>query len=170
MDIKWVALAYNIPGGSSKSRVYVWRKLRDMGAKYFKSGVAILPQTGENIQRFRQLLRSIEEAGGSGTLVELRFLEEQAEQRMVQQFDEQARSGYGRVIAHGLELFRPERPAPAGQKELRRLERELRQAHENDYFGSGLTGELRRGLDLLMRSAGESIHAFEDTLREILDK
>lgn len=168
MAVLWVALSYNIPSDESKNRVYVWRKLRDMGAESFRPGVAILPQSEENLRRFRQLLRRIEGMGGSGALVELRFLEERTEREMVSQFDRQAQGGYSRAIAHGLELFQKDGPT-TDRRELQRIERELRRARQNDYFGSGLTGELRRGLDLLLRTAGESLHDFGDTLRDILD-
>ena len=41
----WLALSYNVPINPSKARVYVWRKLKEIGAEYFKQGVALLPNT-----------------------------------------------------------------------------------------------------------------------------
>ena len=42
--ISWLGLGYNVPVNPSKNRVYVWRKLKEFGASYFKQGVAILPK------------------------------------------------------------------------------------------------------------------------------
>ena len=72
----------------------------------------------------RQLLQKIREMDGEGTLAEMRFLEESAEQAMVEQFSAQARSGYDRVIRRGMELMQKK----PDSRELGRLQRDLEQA------------------------------------------
>ena len=42
---RWIALGYNVPIEPSRNRVYVWRKLKEFGAEYFRPGVAILANT-----------------------------------------------------------------------------------------------------------------------------
>lgn len=106
----------------------------------------------------RQLLQKIREMDGEGTLAEMRFLEETAEQAMVEQFSAQARSGYDRVIRRGMELMQKK----PDSRELGRLQRDLEQAQRQDYFHTGLTGELRGGLEQLLHAAGESVHEFAD--------
>ena len=165
-ELYWVALSYHLPSDSSKSRVYVWRKLREAGAENLRPGIAILPRTPENTRKFRGLLQKIREFGGSGTLTELKFLEEAAEQEMVEQFAAQARSGYDRAIHRGLELLKK---AP-DTRELGRLEKELEKVRRQDYFHAGLTGELRTGLEELIHAAGESLHEFAGDLRDLLDE
>lgn len=103
---------------------------------------------------------------GEGTLAEMRFLEETAEQAMVEQFSAQARSGYDRVIRRGMELMQKK----PDSRELGRLQRDLEQAQRQDYFHTGLTGELRGGLEQLLHAAGESVHEFADAFRELLDE
>ena len=151
-ELYWIALSYHLPSDSSKSRVYLWRKLREVGA--------------ENLRRMRQLLQKIREMDGEGTLAEMRFLEETAEQAMVEQFSAQARSGYDRVIRRGMELMQKK----PDSRELGRLQRDLEQAQRQDYFHTGLTGELRGGLEQLLHAAGESVHEFADAFRELLDE
>lgn len=165
-ELYWVALSYHLPSESSKSRVYLWRKLRELGAENLRPGIAILPRTPENLRRMRQLLQKIREMGGEGTLTELRFLEEAAEAAMVEQFALQARQGYDRAIRRGMELMQKQ-PDP---RELSRLRKELEQARRQDYFHTGLTGELRSGLEQLVRAAGESVHEFAGAFRELLDE
>ena len=165
-ELYWIALSYHLPNDSSKSRVYLWRKLRELGAENLRPGIAVLPRTPENLRRMRQLLQKIREMDGEGTLAEMRFLEESAEQAMVEQFSAQARSGYDRVIRRGMELMQKK----PDSRELGRLQRDLEQAQRQDYFHTGLTGELRGGLEQLLHAAGESVHEFADAFRELLDE
>lgn len=60
----WLALSYNVPINPSKARVYVWRKLKEIGAEYFKQGVALLPNTAQSMQQFSALAQKIRQLGG----------------------------------------------------------------------------------------------------------
>ena len=60
-ELYWIALSYHLPSDSSKSRVYLWRKLRELGAENLRPGIAVLPRTPENLRRMRQLLQKIRE-------------------------------------------------------------------------------------------------------------
>ena len=59
--IRWLALGYSVPVNPSKNRVYVWRKLKEYGAEYFKQGVALLPYNRQSYTRFKYLLGKIVE-------------------------------------------------------------------------------------------------------------
>ena len=50
--IRWLALGYSVPVNPSKNRVYVWRKLKEYGAEYFKQGVALLPYNRQSYTKF----------------------------------------------------------------------------------------------------------------------
>ena len=91
--MEWVALAYHIPSGASKNRVYIWRKLREYGAGSLRPGFAVLPDSGENRRRLRELSRKLKELGGDGTLMTLRLLDEADEAALLEQFARQAREG-----------------------------------------------------------------------------
>ena len=65
--VKWMGLGYNLPVNPSKNRVYVWRKLKEMGADYFKQGVAILPKNPVNLRAFGRLADKIRDLGGEAT-------------------------------------------------------------------------------------------------------
>ena len=163
--MEWVALAYHIPSGASKNRVYIWRKLREYGAGSLRPGFAVLPDSGENRRRLRELSRKLKELGGDGTLMTLRLLDEADETALLEQFARQAREGYGRAIADGLRALKSR---PADRRELGKIGRELEEAAGRDHFGAGLTGELRGQLEELMQAAGEGLREFAGAAKGLL--
>lgn len=101
-ELYWIALSYHLPSDSSKSRVYLWRKLRELGAENLRPGIAVLPRTpGESAAdaaasaedpgdgRRRDAGRDAFSGGISGT-------------GDGGAFSAQARSGYDRVIRRGM--------------------------------------------------------------------
>lgn len=84
---RWLALGYSVPASPSKSRVYVWRKLRDMGAQYFKSSLAVLPNTSVNLRSFMSLGEKIRELGGESWVMEMNFVTPDDNSEMEQRFD-----------------------------------------------------------------------------------
>ena len=73
---EWLALSYTVPTSPSKVRVYVWRRLRTIGAQQLRNGLAILPNTKENYDSFQNLLVKIKELTGDATLIEMDFTDE----------------------------------------------------------------------------------------------
>ena len=71
--IRWLALGYSVPVNPSKNRVYVWRKLKEYGAEYFKQGVALLPYNRQSYTKFKYLSAKILEMGGEASIVEMKF-------------------------------------------------------------------------------------------------
>ena len=57
--IRWLALGYSVPVNPSKNRVYIWRKLKEYGAEYFKQGVAILPYNRQSYTKLKHLQAKI---------------------------------------------------------------------------------------------------------------
>ena len=73
--IRWLALGYSVPVNPSKNRVYIWRKLKEYGAEYFKQGVAILPYNRQSYTKLKHLQAKILEMGGEASIVEMKFLD-----------------------------------------------------------------------------------------------
>ena len=71
---EWLALSYTVPTSPSKVRVYVWRRLRTIGAQQLRNGLAILPNTKENVELFIDLEKKIIELSGEATLMEMNFV------------------------------------------------------------------------------------------------
>lgn len=89
-QLRWLALGYSVPVNPSKNRVYVWRKLKEYGAEYFKQGVAVLPYNRQSYTRFKYLSAKILEMGGEASIVEMKFMDPRDEKDMVARFRAQA--------------------------------------------------------------------------------
>ena len=40
----WLGITYTVPAKPSKARVYIWRKLKELGAEYYH-GMAMVPES-----------------------------------------------------------------------------------------------------------------------------
>ncbi|MDA8198103.1 MAG: hypothetical protein M0Z54_01555 [Thermaerobacter sp.] len=61
----WVLLHYRFPARPSARRVYVWRKLRGLGAVLLQDGIWVLPATPRTREHFVWLAAEITELGGT---------------------------------------------------------------------------------------------------------
>lgn len=131
----WLAMSYNIPIRPSKIRVYVWRKLREMGAGYFKQGVAILPHTKENLIQVRALAAKIRELGGEAALVELRFLDEIDEVRQILAFKKQSENEFRALLLDFAKLYEEAQGCFSSSREEReRIRRRYTKVKSRDFF------------------------------------
>ena len=170
-QIIWLALGYNVPVNPSKNRVYVWRKLKEFGAGYFRPGVAILPKTPESHTQFRQLCQRIREMSGEAVLAELRFMEEKDEARTVQVFREQSRDEYLALMRDCANLMSNIRKNISGEKEadsVRKVMRRYGKVKSRDYFESGQGGEMVGLLDELAGDIAHSASELASQLRALL--
>lgn len=148
----WLAMSYNIPIRPSKIRVYVWRKLREMGAEYFKQGVAILPYTKANLMKVQSLATKIREMGGEAALVELRFLNEVDEVRQILAFKRQSENEFRELLLDFAKLYENAQGCFGSRREEReRIRRRYAKVKSRDFFGieadlEGASRELLVGL------------------------
>lgn len=169
--IIWLALGYNVPVNPSKNRVYVWRKLKEFGAGYFRPGVAILPKTAESLAQFRSLSGKIRDMGGEAIMAELRFLEEIDETRTVHMFREQSRGEYVELLADCANLMdniRGNIATDQGADSVRKVMRRYGKVKSRDYFGSGHAGEVVGVLDELAGDIAHSASELSKQLRALL--
>ncbi len=83
---KWLALSYSAPASPSKVRVFIWRRLRTIGAQQIRNGLAVLPNTKENTELFIELEKKIIELSGEATLMEMDFVSEQESRELERKF------------------------------------------------------------------------------------
>ena len=57
----WILLIYKIPNEPSAGRVFVWRKLKKLGAMLLHDAVWVLPATPQTKEHFRWLAAEIAE-------------------------------------------------------------------------------------------------------------
>lgn len=138
-QISWLALGYNAPAEPSKSRVFVWRKLKECGAEYFRPGVALLPNNGDSMAKFRALASKIKDMGGEAVIVELRFCDARDEAETVAKFRKNSEKEYAELAKEGRGVMQGT-AAPRSQAErdelLKKLVKRYSKVKARDYFSS----------------------------------
>jgi hypothetical protein len=133
----WLLLMYKVPNEPSARRVYVWRKLKGMGAILLHDSVWVLPATARSREKLQWLATEIKDMeGGSAMLWEAQQVFTGQDDDLVAQFEEQVDSIYREILAQ-LEQDEPE---------LAALSKQYQQAVRQDYFQSALGQQVREAL------------------------
>jgi hypothetical protein len=132
----WLLLIYKVPSEPSARRVYVWRKLKRLGALLLHDAVWVLPATDRTREQFQWLATEISEMEGEAMLWEARLSFTGKEENLVQQFTAHIESAYQEILD---ELSR-------GNADLEALGRRYQQVRAQDYFQSSLGAHTREAL------------------------
>jgi hypothetical protein len=132
----WLLLAYKVPREPSAARVYVWRKLKKLGALPVQDAVWVLPRTPRTLEHFRWLAAEIVEMNGEASLWESRHLLDDRDAELVKQFESQVAEPY-RSILTALNERQPDLPA---------LSQQYQQTAARDYFQSQLGRKVKAAL------------------------
>ncbi len=132
----WVLLHYKIPREPSAPRVYVWRKLKRLGALLMQDAMWVLPATPRTQEEFQWLAVEIDEQGGAASVWEARLTLAGQDEALVRQFVAQVEGEYRALLAD-LEGADPD---------LAALSRRYQQAQGQDYFHSDLGQRVRAAL------------------------
>src|SRR5512135_259811 len=62
--MSWLLLTYKLPAEPSARRVYIWRKLKRLGAITIYEAVWLLPDSPRTHEQFQWLAAEIQEMGG----------------------------------------------------------------------------------------------------------
>lgn len=103
-SFNWITINYHLPVTPSGSRVYAWRKLKELGAAYLRQGVAVLPYSADNLRRVQPLAVKIRSMGGQCTLTEMRFIEEKDHRQMVENFKTQSKDEFKELLLDAVQL------------------------------------------------------------------
>lgn len=132
---QWVLLAYTVPRKPSASRVYVWRKLKSLGAIALQDAVWVLPDTPRCLEQFRWLAAEVVELGGEATVWNAKLISRSQEQSFVRKFEAQVEVAYREILAK-----------LASRSDELDLSRQFQVAQSRDFFGSKLGRQVRRAL------------------------
>jgi hypothetical protein len=132
----WVLLHYRLPSQPTATRVYVWRKLKRLGAIFWNDAVWVLPDTPRTREQFQWLAAEIVEMGGDACLWEAKQLQVGQEDALARQFNEQADAAYRAILDE----------IKKGKRDLSSLSQRYQQAAQADYFGSPLGKQVREAL------------------------
>jgi len=141
----WLLLIYKVPNEPSARRVYVWRKLKGMGAMLLQDSAWVLPantRTREKMQWLATEIRDME--GGVATLWEAQEVFTGQSADLVEQFTAQVDTVYRELLAQ-LDQADPD---------LAGLSKQYQQIAAQDYFQSALGQQVRAAL-LKRRGADE---------------
>lgn len=133
---RWLLLLYKIPTKPTARRVYIWRKLKGLGAVLLHDAVWVLPDTPRTHEQFQWIAAEIVEMGGEALFWESRLALGTTEEAMEQRFAEQVEAAYRRIYD---ELKKKHRDLVA-------LSREYQQAKKQEYFPSRLGARVREAL------------------------
>src|SRR5258708_2663799 len=96
--VRWLQLTYKVPSEPSQKRVWVWRRLQNLGAFALQNSVYLLPYSEEVEKHFRQLTHDIREMGGEASIFSVTALDSADERRILQTLVEARTNEYNTVV------------------------------------------------------------------------
>jgi len=142
----WLLFIYKVPNEPSARRVYVWRKLKAMGAIVLHDSVWVLPLTPRTREKLQWLASEIKEMeGGQSMLWESKQIFTGQDSDLMQQFVDQVDTQYKDILSQ----LQRRNPDPAA------LSRQYQLASAQDYFQSELGKRVYESL-IELRRKGES--------------
>ena len=131
----WLLFTYKVPNEPSARRVYVWRKLKGLGAILLHDTTWVLPNTSNTREKLQWLTTEVRDMqGGEATLWDAQEVFTGQDVNLVQQFIEQVDAIYSELL---VELEKPD-------ADLVILAKRFQQAKLRDYFQSDLSEQVRQ--------------------------
>jgi hypothetical protein len=134
--MSWLLLVYKVPREPTSSRVYVWRKLKQLGAISVQDAIWVLPARPRTQEQFQWLAAEIIELGGEVSLFQSDLVFGSEGSSLQEQFETPVRAAYEEILT-GLEGRKPN---------LAGLSKKFQQTQERDYFPSALSERVRKKL------------------------
>jgi hypothetical protein len=132
----WLLLIYKVPREPTSSRVYVWRKLKQLGALLLHDSVWVLPASDRTQEQFQWLAAEIIELQGAATLARAELVTSKQQRELTSRFQEQADLVFKEIL-QGLKKKK---------RDLTALSRRFQQAQDLDFFHSQLANQTREAL------------------------
>ena len=134
--MNWLLLVYRIPRDPTASRVYVWRKLKQLGAASLQDAVWMLPASDRNREQFQWLASEIIELGGEASLFDAESLITSVAPTLRARFEDPVREAYQEILA----ALRRRTP------DLAALAKAYQQTKARDFFQCPLGDKVRARL------------------------
>ncbi|GCE12648.1 Chromate resistance protein ChrB [Tengunoibacter tsumagoiensis] len=96
--MRWLQLTYKVPSEPSQKRVWVWRRVQNLGAYALQNSVYLLPYSDEVERHFRELAHEIHEMGGEASIFSVVALDCADEIRILQALLDNRNADYNSVI------------------------------------------------------------------------
>jgi hypothetical protein len=135
-SINWLFLVYRIPREPSAGRVFIWRKLQQLGAISLQDAIWVLPKTQRTQEQFQWLVTEIKELNGEATLWEAQAVSATHGDQLRKQFLESVEGEYREIIA----------ALKTKDRDLGILSKRFQEAQSKDFFASSLGPKTREKL------------------------
>ena len=132
----WLLLHYKLPNKPSALRVYIWRKLKRLGAILLHEAIWVLPDQPRTAEQVQWLTAEIQEMGGNAYFWRASPALGEADEALVEQFNEQVETVYSDL------LRRLDKP----RADLEEISRQYQQTVSQDFFHSKVGLQVREKL------------------------
>ncbi|HET9907648.1 MAG TPA: Chromate resistance protein ChrB [Anaerolineales bacterium] len=132
----WLLLHYKLPNKPSALRVYIWRKLKRLGAILLHEAVWIIPDQPRTAEQVQWLTAEIQEMGGEAYSWKATAILGESDESITQQFKEQVDAVYSDLL----------KKLAKKRVELQEVSRAYQQAAAQDFFHSELGLRVREKL------------------------
>src|SRR5947199_796495 len=171
--MRWLQLTYKVPSEPSQKRVWVWRRLQNLGAFALQNSVYLLPFSEEVEKHFRQLAHEIREMGGEVSIFSVVALDIADERRILQTLVEARTNEYNTVVKVCSRFLGKAAALVETQNWNEQVHAEFAEVLEKVHvlFRTAKRHDLLGGLTASRRAAAaESLAACEQMFRVLLDK
>jgi len=124
----WLLLHYKLPSNPSALRVYIWRKLKRLGAILLHDAVWVLPDNARTAEQVQWLAAEIDEMGGNAYYWRANTILGEQDASLAQQFTGQVEAVYSDLLKR---LGKP-------GADLQEIAKQHQQAAAQDFFKSEL--------------------------------
>lgn len=171
--MKWVFFSYSLPTKPSKSRVYIWRQLKKLGAVKFQS-FWILPASSERTNELRKLMEEIERFKGESIMIHGKTVDKAQAEQINRAFMDSRNEEYHELIKKCEDFFHEiqgeiEREnfifaeVEENEEELTKLKLWMKKIEKRDFLGA----PLKKTANEKMRSCER---VFEDFAQRVYDR
>lgn len=95
--MEWLLFTYWLPPEPSRKRVYVWRRLKKIGALTVEGAGWLLPKTDSLLAAISEIKHTVEEMEGKASLYIVNHFDEAQEQRAIARFQEERNNEYTQI-------------------------------------------------------------------------
>jgi hypothetical protein len=132
----WLLMIYKIPQKPTAGRVYVWRKLKKLGAILLHDAAWVLPATDHTREQLRWLAAEVVEMKGEATVWEAKSILGADEGRLIGHFQKQVDTTYNQILG----------ALKKKKVDLGAISRQYQQIQSQDYFKSELGRKAREAI------------------------
>ena len=132
----WLLLHYKLPTKPSALRVYIWRKLKRLGAILLHEAIWVLPDQPRTAEQIQWLTAEIQEMGGEAYSWRANTILGEDDESITEQFKEQVDAVYSELL----------KKLEKSRADLEEISRQYQQTVTQDFFHSKLGLQVREKL------------------------